>query len=1031
MDGKVSGSPARVWLAVLACATTCTVFAAEPKVAAAGRGLLDVGKVLEQIEVAPTAPGTAATVAPPQQLLNDIVEFRAQTATLDAKRAATTWFDLYDRAKALSLAQWTQDYRLYDPDIHRGVTTASVLYSLPPPAAWPAMREVAQARAARAPKDSAAIAARLMTELLLRDRVAAEISLKEIETLAASRAPEERPAMLDPVHATRWELATLYGTPEEIAATFIDQHIANVAAGSSEQLLDVPDLVGLVGAARATELLRKIITGPSTLNDVSGDATRALARKVALDHVDEMRIAQWSLIDSIEAASLYEALQRRFDVGAASVAAEPTSYLARIARSTADVYYLLAMIIAGKQGSAESTLLKLARDEPFAISKEAVAALEKAGQQEALFRFLHQTLRKHPELRAWSVYIEQAAYTGHASDALALIDELLARKDLPEFVHTELRTYRIDALLARDDVEPATRLLRESLKSAPTAADEDVDAQVARAVRLVRLGRVLSKPELANSGLLYLHEVLALPVGENADPADMRHRLTALDAVLDEERKLGRNADAQADAIAELRNRGNLGNDYQQLAVRVLPWTRMLALTELASLYGSSGRDVDVVKLLDESTQWGGRDLEPFRAAKDSQDVPLFLIAARSLAATGNKAAALSLVKALLAMQPGYDPAYELLVRIDPNALQTLDTLAKEDAFEERPLIWTAVVLKEQGQLDPALATIRRALAIDPSDGEEGKNDRMRGYAVLADILAAKGDTNTAAELRKAVTAIRISERSDELHELGLYQRAFAGYREALTHFQDAYCIQSRLAVQLTQQGRRSEALEHYRRAYELMPASFGRVESHCFGCESVFQGTEQQGIAAEVFTSIVAKTPDSPQAHYLFGYLREEQHRYGDALEAYRRAVALDKDYLNAWKHLDQLGEHIYIEPSERDIARLRLLELDPRQRHVQYDLSETSNLTALWRVVDKAGARQLPPSDGLYPLRASAKFYDDTLTRLPADIQAQFAMYQSAYKAALADSRIPTPRATLASHTLLTPALMLMGIEVESSYD
>ena len=96
-----------------------------------------------------------------------------------------------------------------------------------------------------------------------------------------------------------------------------------------------------------------------------------------------------------------------------------------------------------------------------------------------------------------------------------------------------------------------------------------------------------------------------------------------------------------------------------------------------------------------------------------------------------------------------------------------------------------------------------------------------------------------------------------------VYLRAFQTYREALEIFSDAYCIQSRLAVQLNRQGRRKEALEHYRRAYELMPSSFGRVESHCFGCESVFQSAEAQSIAEQVFVDIIRKSPERPQAQY------------------------------------------------------------------------------------------------------------------------------------------------------------------------
>jgi hypothetical protein len=52
-----------------------------------------------------------------------------------------------------------------------------------------------------------------------------------------------------------------------------------------------------------------------------------------------------------------------------------------------------------------------------------------------------------------------------------------------------------------------------------------------------------------------------------------------------------------------------------------------------------------------------------------------------------------------------------------------------------------------------------------------------------------------------------------------------------------------------------------------MMPDSFGRVESHCFGCERAFDGERAQSIAERVFTGIAAKRPDNPQVHYLLGY--------------------------------------------------------------------------------------------------------------------------------------------------------------------
>ena len=56
--------------------------------------------------------------------------------------------------------------------------------------------------------------------------------------------------------------------------------------------------------------------------------------------------------------------------------------------------------------------------------------------------------------------------------------------------------------------------------------------------------------------------------------------------------------------------------------------------------------------------------------------------------------------------------------------------------------------------------------------------------------------------------------------------------RKCSADFADAYCIQSRLALRYSELGDYVKAEQHYQRAFELMPDSFGRIESHCFGCE-------------------------------------------------------------------------------------------------------------------------------------------------------------------------------------------------------
>jgi tetratricopeptide (TPR) repeat protein len=773
----------------------------------------------------------------------------------------------------------------------------------------------------------------------------------------------------------------------------------------------VPDLVGLVDESKADAILREALSKPVRLYVPEGSQTRALARKIALEQVASLPVPQWGLVDSMDGVDLYEALERRFPGGGA------TDERRRSRKGEADVYYFLHLVVKGRHADAEKALRAVAGTNTLHIPKPAVEALQRAGYNEALYGFLHSLLGRHPELRAWEVYTREAAYTGHSADALALVDELLARKDLADYIRADLRFQRVNALLAADKVEPAVAELHVLLAAPPQQNEKGLQARMDAALRLAGLGRILERRDLAESGLSFARAVVDLP----SDRERSWRRGELLKSLFAEQRRLGLLEQAQAVAVAELKRSAAASKEQYGFGNS----SERAAIVELAGLYGQSKRHQDVIVLLNESTQWGARDLSGLLAEKDSLGVPAGMTAARALAETGNSAAALAVVRALIDALPGYDPAYELLAGLDKDANAYLNKVYARDQFEERPLIWKAIVMSRLGRYVEAESLIRQAIVIDPSDGEEGANDRMRAYAVLADILEARGAKEPAAQFRKAVQAIRISERSDELLRLGLYERAFAGYREALGHFSDAYCIQSRLAVRLMERGRREEAFDHYRRAYELMPASFGRVESHCFGCESVFQGPEQQQIAEKVFSELLAKDPKKPQVHYLLGYLYKERGRYPEALKRFRESVQLDAEYLNAWKHLHDLASRVYIESRERDVARMKLLELDPRRRHVHYELDSVGDLGGLWRAVEAAySANQQPGNRSLYPLRRSAAVEDQALAKMPEEQRTQMQHYQTYSSAARGDQALQLPRQALGRHKLIKAGAQLMGV-------
>lgn len=990
-----------------------------PGLPALATSLLDADTVLARTNPQ-AATDSAAAPAPAAELLSDLLGFRAGMAMMPPEQAAETWLRLFDRA--IELGPMADNYDHLDPHLRAPVGPASVLASLPPPRAWPALRIKTKQRAQQRADDPKAIGLRLLSELLLRDRKAAEATLAQLEQLYQGKRRSERDMGRAAIGELRSTVLDLYGSEKEIAAGFT-LRMEEVSRHPYDNQLNVPDLVGLVGEAEAEALLRQALRRPLQLSVAEGEATRALARRLASEQIAELRKPQWGLVDDLQATALYEALHARF-VGIASREAEVEEEVEDYdyERSEADGWYFVASVVAGRQLEAERALAALSGKGALSVPSAAIRALHEGGHNNALFRFLDELLGRRPELDAWRLYLEQAAYSGHADAALQRIETLLEQPTLPSFQRNALRAHRIDALLAADRVEAALAGLDQRLHELAAADQGSASERAELMLRKAAVLRVLGQPDPA---LTALAASLAATLPQLQRSSDDFRLGAHLGKLASELRRQGRLGEAQQLALAVLA-RPKPSHQVEFAALQPDALDRF-ALIELVAIFDAAQRPDDVLKLLDGARGWAARDLGELLAEKDALGVPLGTLAARALAASGHSAAALATVEALLDVQPGHDAGYALLLELlGERAIPALDTRYGRDPFEERPLIWKGIALQKAGRVQESEAAIRAAIAIDPSDGEQGRDDRMRAYAVLAELLRGKGELDAAATYEGAVAAIRLSEQADELHALGLLQRAFATYREALDRFADAYCIQSRLALQLSKRGQHEQALQHYRRAYELMPDSFGRVESHCFGCESVFQDPAAQGVADDVFGRLVKAAPAKPQTHYMLAYLRIEQGRYQEALDRLRMAVALDGDYLNAWKKLHELGQKTYLPAAERDIARLKLLELDPRMRHVRYELDRVGDLAGLWKALEtaqaaRAGERNRGP---LRPLQASAAAYAETMARMPDAMRQQLEQFLAMGEQPQGRGGAwPAPSVVLARHALMLPIARLLG--------
>lgn len=738
----------------------------------------------------------------------------------------------------------------------------------------------------------------------------------------------------------------------------------------------VPELVRLAGRDAAVPLLEKALLLKNVVVTFRSHSyfkhaeneTIKLARELARKHLKELPHPHWDLCHSIDALDLFEAF-------AAMPKPKSERHHSRQDNDLASIWYVMGLIVRDRPQDVLKFLANTSgegnesRHNYFAsyLLHPILPELERAGHARKVQTFLVEALKSDPDLPLWETFVGLSARLGESRQVLTLIDQALGNEKLSSATRRNIETVRTDALLAADRVDEG---VAESLKLL-AAEDDDGDHQQGRsrlqtALRVAEIGRLLERDEWLRQGTDIAEKLLA-DDPQGGDIGDLVGLLI----------EVGQLARAERLIIAKLTKEAT--NDDDRRGYHGYQSGNRSSLDHLVRVYHKAGRSADTVTLLEEAPWWGQTDISEMLIAGESPQaghgerpvVPVPLIAARSLAATGRKDEARRIATALVLRWPSFDSGWQLAMELtDDEFVSLADQAFARDRFEERPLIWLARFHLDRGNIAKAEELTRQAIAIDPSDGEQGRGDRMRAYAVLAEILIKKGDAKTAAVYEGAMKAIRLAEQADQIYHAGMLSRGIRMYRASLTHFADAYCIQSRLAVQLAESGDLEGASQHYQRAFELMPDSFGRVESHCFGCEGVFQGQIAEKIAERVFLKLVAEQPNNPRVHYLLGYLRTSESRDADAVKSFREAVRLDPDYLNAWQKLLSTSESpdAPLTAEQRDEATFQILRLDPTGRHAQAHISKVQDVSRLWTAL-RDNARRVPDLalSSLFELKAA----------------------------------------------------------------
>ncbi len=365
------------------------------------------------------------------------------------------------------------------------------------------------------------------------------------------------------------------------------------------------------------------------------------------------------------------------------------------------------------------------------------------------------------------------------------------------------------------------------------------------------------------------------------------------------------------------------------------------------------GRDAEFTALMDSMIKGSAADPESFfelLGRSVAGEPPLGVIYLQHLDDPGKS---MEWALHLLARKPGTDAFYAYLTDLDKErAKPFLHSLHAYDPYEERPLIWLAEIARREGDLVLAQKTIDEAIALDPSDGDNGKDSRMFCYEILARIHQDSGREDKAVFFRSVVDSIRQGEAADDFLHAGLIREATERYEKALGQFNDAYCLQSRLAMTLARNGRFEESIAHFRKAFELMPLSFGPRESHCFGCEGLFDDPRVVEIALPLLANFEKENPGNARAPYLLGLILEEAGRPDQAALAYRRALKTDPGYYNAALRLLRLLDKRPEDFTEAETLRAEVFRFAPYAEKPKY-IKDPSKLRKYWEE-----AANFPPS-------------------------------------------------------------------------
>ena len=993
--------------------------------AASPDGLLDADALVAMFDV----PAEAKASADPRDLIDEIAALRNDgPARRDPDLRVARWLELAARAEALGFSDplVPEENRGWSPRALAPVVR-HLVSALPPPSRWPALREALDARAAASDPTNqppALSALRLSLACLSDDAAASSNALEAL--LVAPGAPSAAAAEEDTKRLRKTvfrrggpdsEAPSAGAVPDAdaVAAVKFVRRLASAGSGGLEGSLLVSD----ADLALPDETLSLLFSARNVLYVAGSDAVRARFRALVRAGgaaASDAPVA-WSFADTTPDGLAYFAERSaarnapgaweedfiRFaekgpDDGKREWSDDEEEWsdeprLGKLLRERERVQllpsealaYLRAVVTlcardlaAGRAAAAEARL-DTALPAPIR-PRAALLAVELANGKNG--RPADTEIHRPADMSALADFIVRRALPPAAPVTLDAV-ELFVRVNPSADDASAARLAEATGRIEGDPEADAPVLLRlaEGRFKAALASGRFDEAFAAARREAEILSSMPSSERLKHPDLFFLPRAM-LDAGETNrfDEAlalmrsvpGLAERRGARTEDAEMLASAGRVAEAQA-LYAEAIVEEIRGSDGRERGLRNPDnWKIISHLRSLAKLYLDAGRPEDALALFERVPFWGVPDAAGFTGFGRGETLSLL---ARALdgAGRGDDAARVARFAVEVGVCHCVDWPWEILIeRLPPDEFLALaDRLHALDPWEERPVQWKAEALRRAGRLEEAEEAARLALRIDPTDGETAAGERIRSYAILASILEEKGGEDAAKEaatLRSVVAAVRLAEKGDELTEAGLVSLALDAYDRAAALFEDAYCVQWRLAERLRERGFPDLAAAHYEETFRRMPEQFGRVASLCFGCAGVFESSESLSAAERILPDLAARPGALPATHRLLGMLRAEQERYDEAWEAFRAALRADPGYLDAVNDLLDLHGKVDRPRADWEWVQRRAFELDPLGLRVDIDPEDILDWTAVREA--NAAARALLPDapESVFPLPASA---------------------------------------------------------------